>query len=300
MRGSKLKIYFENVNLNSSNGPNSFARKLIPKLQDQGHNIASRNTAEVGLCFIESPVTKLSFPRIQRLDGIYYNTRFDYDTQNKNIKRTYQESDGVIYQSEYGKKLITAFFGEHKNGKVIHNGADLETIASANPMQNEVDGRRIWSCAASWRPHKRLGENIKYFLEHKNEKDILIVAGETQPVVKDNSIFYMGNLSQNQLYSLYKASDFFLHLGYLDCCPNVVVDARACGARIVCTTSGGTQEVAGPNAIVIQEGEWGFEPIDLYDPPKLNFEKKIDNSYDTGYNIEMVAKEYADFMRSFL
>ena len=295
-----MKIYLENVNLGSSNGPNSFAKKLVPKLKSLGHEIASRNDAEVGLCFIESPAIKHKFPRIQRLDGIYYNTRFNYEAQNRNIKRTYEKSDGVIYQSEYGKRLITAFFGEHKNGKVIHNGADLESIKEAPPMKNEIEGRKIWSCAASWRPHKRLGENIRYFLEHKGGADILIVAGETQPIVKDSSIFYMGNLTQNQLYSLYKASEYFLHLGYLDCCPNVVVDARACGSKVVCTTSGGTQEIAGPDAIVIQEEEWNFEPIDLYDPPKINFENKLDNPYNVGYNIDMVAKEYSDFMGLFL
>tara|TARA_R110000824_G_scaffold158320_1_gene332117 strand:+ start:2197 stop:3084 length:888 start_codon:yes stop_codon:yes gene_type:complete len=295
-----MKIYLENVNLHSSNGPNSFAKKLVPGLQNLGHEITQKNSADISLCFIESPAVRHKFPRIQRLDGIYYNTRFNYEAQNKNIKRTYEESDGVIYQSEYGKKLITKFFGDHKNGKVIHNGADLESINIAQPMKNEVLGRNIWSCAASWRPHKRLGENIRYFLEHKGEDDILIVAGDTPPIVKDSSIFYMGNLTQNQLYSLYKASKYFLHLGYLDCCPNVVVDASACGSRIICTTSGGTQEVAGPDAIVIQEEEWNFEPIDLYDPPKINFENKLDNSYNIGYNIYMVAKEYSNFMRSFL
>jgi len=295
-----MKIYLENVNLNSSNGPNSFAKKLVPKLQNMGHQIAPKRSADVGLCFIESPVIKHNFPRIQRLDGIYYNTRFNYEAQNKNIKRTYEESDGVIYQSEYGKKLITKFFGDHENGKVIHNGADIDSISLAEPMKNEVDGRSIWSCAAAWRPHKRLGENIRYFLEHKGEKDILIVAGDTPQIVKDSSIFYMGNLTQNQLYSLYKASKYFLHLGYLDCCPNVVVDARACGAKVVCTTSGGTQEVAGPDATVIFEEEWNFEPLDLYDPPKINFDKKLDNSYNVGYNMNMVAKEYSDFMELFV
>lgn len=295
-----MKIYLENVNLNSSNGPNSFANKLIPKLINLGHEFVQPSSADVNLCFIESPIKNPPVPRIQRLDGIYYNTRFNYNQQNANIKRTYGESQGVIYQSHYGKKLITTFFGDHPNGTVIHNGADLDAIALAEPMKNKVEGRNIWSCAASWRPHKRLAENIRYFLEHKGEKDILIVAGETPKIVDDKSIYYMGNLTQNQLYSLYKGSKYFLHLGWLDCCPNVVVDARACSAQVICTTSGGTAEVAGPDAIIIEEEEWNFQPLDLYDPPKLNFEKKLDTGHNVGYNMDMVAKEYANFLGSFL
>ncbi len=295
-----MKIYLENVNLQSTNGPNSFANKLIPPMIRLGHEFVSPVNAEINLCFIESPTKANNVPRIQRLDGIYYNTRFNYNQQNANIKRTYEESQGVIYQSEYGKKLITKFFGEHNNGIVIYNGADVKAIEASAAMKNDVEGRHIWSCAASWRPHKRLGENIRYFLEHKGEKDILIVAGETPKLVEDKSIYYMGNLTQTQLYSLYKGSSYFLHLGWLDCCPNVVVDARACGSKIICTTSGGTQEVAGPEAIVIEEEEWNFEPLDLYDPPKLNFQKKLDNLYNVGYNIDMVAQEYAKFMGSFL
>jgi glycosyltransferase involved in cell wall biosynthesis len=295
-----MKIYLENVNLQSSNGPNSFANKLIPPMIRLGHQFVNPSLAEINLCFIESPVKAPKVPRIQRLDGIYYNTRFNYNQQNANIKRTYDESNGVIYQSEYGKKLITKFFGEHPKSAVIHNGANMEAIQAAIPMKNDVEGRNIWSCAASWRPHKRLGENIRYFLEHKGEKDILIVAGETPKIIDDKSVYYMGNLTQNQLYSLYKGSTYFLHLGWLDCCPNVVVDARACGSKVICTTSGGSAEVAGPDAIIIEEEDWDFTPLDLYDPPKLNFEKKLDNTHNVGYNMEMVAKEYAKFLESFL
>ena len=81
-----MKIFLENVNLNSSIGPNSFANKLVSPIIDSGHTFVSAEEADISLCFIESPVSKLSIPRIQRLDGIYYNTRFEYEIQNKNIK----------------------------------------------------------------------------------------------------------------------------------------------------------------------------------------------------------------------
>ena len=286
-----MKIGLDNVNLNSQNGPNSFANKMIPHIIKQDHDLVPVAEADVMLCFIESIYGKSPIPRIQRLDGIYYNTRFDYTQQNTNILRTYKETDGVISQSHYGKELITRFFGEPPRHQIIHNGADVDTISKVQPLPNTRNGN-IWSCAASWRPHKRLGENIKYFLEHRKPDDILIVAGDTPKIVEDPNIAYVGQLSQIQLYSLYKASKYFIHLGWLDCCPNVVVDARACGADIICTTSGGTSEIAGKSATVIVEPEWDFTPVDLYSPPPLDFSNTVNNNTETEYDMSIVTNKY--------
>ena len=294
-----MKIGLDNVNLNSQNGPNSFANKMIPHIINKGHQIVPLNEAEVSLCFIETMQIKSSIPRIQRLDGIYYNTRFNYDEQNANILRTYKEADGVVFQSNYGKELITRFFGESPPYRIIHNGADLQTIEKVQPLHNTRTGD-IWSCAASWRPHKRLEENIKYFLEHKKDGDILIVAGDTPKIIQDPNIAFAGQLDQLQLYSLYKASKYFIHLGWLDCCPNVVVDARACGAHIICTTSGGTKEIAGRSSTVIEEQEWDFTPVDLYNPPALNFTNIVNNAMETEYDMSSVTNRYLSFMESFL
>jgi glycosyltransferase involved in cell wall biosynthesis len=293
-----MKIILDNVNLSSQNGPNSFANKMIPYIIKSGHQLVNSD-ADVMLSFIESMHSKPSIPRIQRLDGIYYNTRFNYNQQNANILRTYKETDGVVFQSEYGKELITRFFGEPPRHKIIHNGADMETINNVQPLANTRNGD-IWSCAASWRPHKRLEENIKYFLEHKKADDILIIAGDTPRVIEDPNIAYAGQLNQVQLYSLYKASTNFIHLGWLDCCPNVVVDARACGAHIICTTSGGTKEVAGKSATIITEPEWDFTPIDLYSPPPLDFSNVINNDTEAEYDMAVVTDSYLSFMESFL
>lgn len=264
-----------------------------------GDQIADIHNADISLCFIETVQQLKSIPRVQRLDGIYYNTRSNYNLQNSNILKTYRNSDGVIFQSEYGKRLVTKFFGDHKNSQVIYNGADIETINSSEPI-TDSKGRKIWSCAASWRPHKRLSENIRYFLEHKGKDDILIIAGDTPKTVQDKNICYAGNLTQTQLYSLYKASAYFIHLGWLDCCPNVVIDARACGATIICSTSGGTSEIAGLDSIIIEEPEWDFEPLDLYNPPILDFSKKLNNTLETEYDIRNIAQQYTSFMREFI
>ena len=294
-----MNIHLENVNLNSNTGPNSFAKKLTKYASKAGCSFDLKQMPNAHLCFIESSRQSFDCPMFQRLDGIYFNTKFDYNLQNRNIKRTYEISNGVIFQSEFNKKLTTKYFGSHPNSIVIHNGADLEKINSTKVLNNSVlDGyESVWSCASNWRPHKRLKDNIRYFLEHSSNRECLVVAGKTDYPKAHDRIFFVGDLPHEALIALYKRSKYFLHLAWLDHCPNVVVDARASGCKIVCSTAGGTREIAGTNALIIEEDNWDMSPVDLYNPPQINFDKVVDNNINTDYNMNQATNKYIDFMR---
>tara|TARA_Y100001963_G_C6763891_1_gene441158 strand:+ start:1398 stop:2039 length:642 start_codon:yes stop_codon:yes gene_type:complete len=204
---------------------------------------------------------------------------------------------GVIFQSNFNKELTFKYFGPHNKYAIIHNGADLDLINSIEKIKIDKY-ENIWSCASSWRPHKRLSENIRYFLEHSGPNDGLIVAGNVESRVNHERIHYVGQLSTEKLFSLYKASKYFLHLAWLDHCPNVVVDAMACGCRIICSSAGGTKEVAGKDAIIIQEDDWDFSPVELYNPPSMDFTQKTDNVWynNEDYGMPSVCQKYYDFI----
>jgi hypothetical protein len=84
----------------------------------------------------------------------------------------------------------------------------------------------------------------------------------------------------------------------MDHCPNVVVDARAAGCQIICSSSGGTTEIAGDNAVVIQDMVWDYLPFKLYEPPPLDFLNKKFGTYDVSYNIIDTANSYLAFFES--
>ena len=297
-----MNIHLDNVNLHSLSGPNSFAQKLVKYATQDGHTFNPHQQADSNLCFIESGRQSSDVPFFQRLDSVYFNTNANYDLQNTNIRRTYEMVDGVIFQSQFGKKLVTNFFGEHPNSVVIHNGADVDKIAAVKPIENPILDKyeNVWSCAADWRPHKRLSENIDYFLQHKGPKDCLVIAGETPNRIEAPDIFYTGKLMGDTLFALYKRSKNFIHLAWLDCCPNVVVDARAAGCHIICSDSGGSKEVAGLNATIVKDTEWDFKPMELYNPPKMSYEKTFNNFHDSEYNMKIVAQQYMNFVGSHL
>ena len=297
-----MNVWFENANLSNNSGPNSFAQKLSTVFLQKNINV-NKEPYDVSLCFIESFRGNIKdTPTVQRLDGIYFNVQQNYHLQNSNIYRTYKQSDAVVFQSEFNKELIFRWFGEHINYDVIHNGANFDLINSVPALNRPIlqEYENIWCCAASWRSHKRLGDNIEYFLQHSGPKDILFIAGDKQKenIPSHHKIKYLGVLTPQELISLYKASTYFVHLAWLDHCPNVVVDARACGCKIICTNSGGTMEIAGPDAIVIEQELWDFKPVDLYFPPPLDFSKKINNSYDAECDMRPVAEKYLQIFKS--
>ena len=301
-----MNIYLDNVNLRSTSGPNSFAGKLVKYGELNGCTFDTEQKPDAYLSFIESYRNSFDFraPMYQRVDGIYFNTRADYNIQNANIKRTYHMADGVIFQSHFNKELTTKYFGPHSNTAVIHNGADINLIDAVPALEHPIfdSYENVWSCASHWRPHKRLDENIRYFLKHSNDKECLVVAGHVEttfpsPPRAHDRVYFVGDIPPETLTALYKRSKYFLLLAWLDHCPTVVVDARASGCTIVCSSAGGTKEIAGPDAIVIEEEEWDMEPVDLYKAPKMDFSKVIDNEHDAGYNMNEVALKYKSFMR---
>ena len=296
-----MQIYFDNANLNSNSGPNSFARKLFVQLNKMGHTCTAKPVAgcDVQLSFIS--INQHIAPTVLRLDGIWFNTAQDWKAANQPIQISYKNSNAVILQSEFNKELTEKYFGNHHNRHVINNGSDLKLMNKIKPLQHEIFNsfNDVWCCASSWRPHKRLKSNIEYFLKHSNKNDCLVIAGSNPDYqIKSDRIFYVGNLEQDILFSLYKRSKYFIHLAFLDHCPNVVVDARAAGCKIICASSGGTKEVAGTDALIVKVIDWNFQPLKLYEPPELNLDSFISNEYYTNIDIENVAARYASVLTS--
>lgn len=297
-----MNILFENIDFGSRTGPNGFGIKLRAAMIRDGHNVVTPGSVS-SLGIIGKPDCQLTFiesdrqfaPTVQRLDGIYFNTAADWKLQNKKIEMTYRSSKSVVFQSNFNKVLTEKFFGKKDLYSVIPNGTDVEKISAIQPaVISEISSfDQVWSCAASWRPHKRLKDNIECFLERSGKNDCMLVMGSNPDYSIDHPrVFYVGDLDWQTMISVFKASDIFCSLSFLDHCPNVVVDARASGCKIICASSGGTKEIAGSDAVVIKDIEWDMSPIDLYSPPKLDFSEDIGGGIDSELDIMSVSKQY--------
>ena len=73
----------------------------------------------------------------------------------------------------------------------------------------------------------------------------------------------------------------------------------ACGCQIICSSAGGTKEIAGPDAVIVKEEEWDYSPVELYNPPPMDFAQKAKNIWHNNnkYDMLSVCKKYYNFMR---
>jgi glycosyltransferase involved in cell wall biosynthesis len=301
-----MKIHFSNVNFSSNSGPNSFGGRLAHELAFMGHEIVSEKEAyDSMLVFIEPASRPKPFTRVvQRLDGIWFKPE-QFHTHNMGIKWAYDNSDHVIWQSEFDKKMTSHHWG-NRLGTVIHNGIPFKnvdiTIPDVQTIRNSYE--YMFVCSSNWHRQKRLKENIDLFFDLKNTypDSCLVVMGENSGYpFSHEDIFYMGSVPHETCLQVFSAADWMIHLAWLDHCPNVVVEALSQGCPVICTDSGGTKEIVRDNGIVIPETlSYGCELADYDRPyrlsiPSLELPKiEVDNSY---LNIKKVAQKYIRVLR---
>ncbi len=282
INGKPLRVCFANVNLKEISGPNLFASRLAAGLDKKGvKTVDYSEDHDILLAFIESPQKpKPGVKMVQRLDGLWFNSRQDYQRMNRGLQATYQYSNGVIFQSKFNQKLVERYFGSHSQSTVINNGIELSKpeplLEESEKLQISLKSKFDWIflCCSHWRPHKRLKDICRLFKLVASPNSLLFVAGSNPDYAdKDPRIKFLGMVRPEQLQLYYLIADLFFHLAWLDHCPNVVVEALAAKTPVICTDSGGTRELVKESGIVLPDTSWDFQPHDLYQPPRLDFKR---------------------------
>lgn len=299
-----MRLHFSNVNFSSNTGPNSFGSRLADALTRRDYKIVSeKDDYDIFLCFIEpASVPKDNSKLIHRLDGIWFKPD-QYETHNLRIKWAYDNAHHVIWQSEFDKIMTEKWWGQ-KTGSVVHNGITMQPVKISDDLKNlKRQSNRIFSCSANWHRQKRLKENIQLFHKLANNNDRLIVLGSNPDYfVDDPRIIYAGPQPHHICLQIYSISDWFLHLAWLDHCPNVVVEALSQGCPVICTESGGTKEIVRNNGLILREKHpYNYQLCDYDAPPDIDFDDfslpvrpTISNDY---LDIELVCDQYESIFK---
>ncbi|MBH65579.1 MAG: hypothetical protein CL784_03580 [Chloroflexi bacterium] len=226
-------------------------------------------------------------PYILRLDGVYFDkeeTEGSNQALNRPIYKSINKASGIIFQSEFCKELFESHYGPiTKPNIVILNGANLQqkqinAQKKAGVRQGEI--RRI-ICAAKWRKHKRLRSIIEAVRQlNKTGEYELIVLGEVGAAEENDSfITYVGEVPHASISQYLEQANLFLHLSWLDPCPNAVVEAITHGLPVVCSNQGGTPEIVrATNAGFVSECDAPVDYsglVDLYNPPSPDINKVV-------------------------
>lgn len=277
-----MKIHFDNVNLLSSTGPNTFASRLSSELTRLGHEIitGSGSTADVSLVFISASGNRLAKKIVQRLDGIWFSPD-DFHRRNLEIKKLYSTADHVIWQSNFDREMITKWWGDPTEGSVISNGSS-KTYNKSSAIENQISSIRnkydtIFVSSANWHPQKRLNDNIRVFNKlrkfHPNSCLFILGAGSGGTAAH---VFNIGNVPHDVCFQLFEASDWMIHSAWLDHCPNTVVEALSCELPVICSSDGGTKEIVGDYGIILKETvPYDFQLAFYDDPPLIDIDQIV-------------------------
>lgn len=304
-------------------GRANFLKRLAVSVRECGHDAVA--SPKYGYDVSINPVRLLypkKKPRILRVDGAAMDVKMDYGHKNRFIAKSLRDCDGVIYQSEYSKKLCDSLVSKTKKPyAIIHNGAPVVDRRSA--MKNGVPRlkyRYNFVTASRWRPHKRLKEIVAAFRMADIEDSCLWILGENYKgcvdsvvrTIKEDNIIYVGKVSPDTVRAYYAIADAVVHLCWLDACPNSVVEALSLGVPVITNNVGGTPELVKKCGGIICDIDkpYTYNAVDLYNPQRIDVGVVADGmiraiAWRERINVEPIdinniADKYISFMKRFI
>ena len=318
----KLCIVTSKGNYKIANtGKGRFIKRLVPALQKLGVYVTSDPSEKTDVSLHIGKILCLPNTKknIVRMGPSHCSTHEDYRALNKRKAKAIRKADGVIYQSEFCKRMCDHFLGEAKClTTVIYNGADPKFYEDIEPAESDFQYNFL-AATRVWTKQKRLKYIIRAFEKASIPNARLWIAG-TAPKEKNryecNHIHFLGLLDDRELGSYYKLCNALIHMCYLDACPNVVTEAMVAGCKVIWNSEAGTWELGGL-LLEAREGQhshiydpkWDFKPTDLRHPPKVNTDKLaswitkyVDDSrwYDPSLYIDNIARLYKGFFEKCL
>lgn len=294
---------------NPKTGKQKFFNRLRVALCDKGVGVVSRPEDPHDL-YLDSVGFrwKSDAVKVLRMDGAWINKEQDYKARNKVLRRECKKADAIVYQSNYGKQVNETFVGKFDiPTKVILNGAPVY-------QGNRIRHQTYFMAVARWRPHKMLKDIVRSF-QLANIPDCgLEVFGEVPKQYKAKDVYYQGRRSEEVINRYFHGCSALIHLCWLDCCPNGVVESLANGCPVIGGNTGGIHDLVGPNCgtNVRIYPEWGGRPVNLYHPPRIDRNKVAQAMWDAlewprvkpedawHVDIRNIADQYISFFREVL
>ena len=292
--------------LKKKTGKARFIMRLIPELIKLGVEVTTDHDHDVDL---DLQLTKYSYKPRGKSIIRYGPTHLGhhYKKGNQLLKSALDAADGVIYQSNFGKKMCDSFLGPaKKKSTVIYNGANPEDYGGSEVVR----ARSFVLSTRTWTPQKRLKQILKSFLLADIQHAEIVVMGTCDKPVKHPSIKYFGQCDDSKIEATLAASETLISLVWLDCMPNSVCEALCAGMKVITTSTSGTAEIA-PD-LVLKEAPWDFKPTNNDRPPKINrnaLAELMIKSVDAHaprpeiverVNIKNIAKQYYAFFQEVL
>ena len=172
------------------------------------------------------------------------------DAVNEPLRRALLAADHVLYQSEFCKRSADEFLGEARSAwEVLYNAVDTDRFA---PPDERPTGGPVLLLGGDQTQNYRLELGLRIFAGLAPDARLLVtgrIVGDPAPLLNElgvrDRVEFLGRYAQRDAPAIYGRAHVLLHTKVNDPCPNVVLEAMACGLPVVYPASGGTPELVG-------------------------------------------------------
>jgi glycosyltransferase involved in cell wall biosynthesis len=168
---------------------------------------------------------------------------------NDRLRTVLRRADHVVYQSEFCKLAADRFLGQPPaRWEVLHNAVDTGEFT---PADEPPAGPPVLLLAGDQFQPYRLGTALRTLALLPDVR--LLVTGSlvddghalAEQLGVAGRVLFTGRYAQREAPAVYRRAHVLLHPKVNDPCPNVVLEALACGLPVVHSESGGTPELVG-------------------------------------------------------
>jgi glycosyltransferase involved in cell wall biosynthesis len=197
-------------------------------------------------------------PVVVNQDGVGYPGWAGARTEdvNRPLRRALQGATHVLYQSEFCKRSADEFLGAAPGGwEVLHNAVDTDRFrpVAARPSGGPVlllggDQTQAYRLELGLRAFAALLPDLPEARLLVTGRSVLDPAALLETLGIRDRVELLGRYTQRDAPAVYARAHLLLHTKVNDPCPNVVLEAMACGLPVVYPASGGTVELVGDRA----------------------------------------------------
>jgi glycosyltransferase involved in cell wall biosynthesis len=204
-------------------------------------------------------------PVVLNQNGVFYPAWFPkcWERENARIAKVHAAASHVIYQSEFCRRCAERFLGPRaERWEVFPNAVDTARFRPAEhprpsrPFTFLVTGNigaptayRLISSIEGLYAARKGGLDVRLViagtLDRRVETEARSLAGRLDTA---HAVAFRGPYAARQAPAVYQGADAYLMTKHNDPCPNVVLEALACGLPVLYSASGGVPELVGEGA----------------------------------------------------